>query len=66
MFRKILGSIVLTAAGYGLKKYADEYGIFDKVLNKDDQDLNDDEKNIKEKEITKEIIKTMRDSMQKI
>lgn len=66
MFRKILGGFVLAVAGYGLKKYVDEYGIFDKVLNKDDQDLNDDEKNIKEKEITKEIIKTMRDSMQKI
>lgn len=66
MFRKILGGFVLAAVGYGLKKYVDEYGIFDKVLNKDNQDLNDNETNIKEKEITREIIKMMRDSMQKI
>ncbi|MCI6641514.1 MULTISPECIES: hypothetical protein [Campylobacter] len=52
MFRRILGGIVLAAAGYGLKKYADEYGIFDKTISKDNKILNknevDGEKNKKE------------------
>lgn len=52
MLKRILGGIALIVTGYGLKKYADEYGIFDKTISKDNKILNknevDDEKNKKE------------------
>lgn len=52
MLKRILGGIALLVTGYGLKKYSDEYGVFDKTISKDDKILNknkvDNEKNKKE------------------
>ncbi|MCZ6158065.1 hypothetical protein [Campylobacter ureolyticus] len=43
MLKRILGGIALIVTGYGLKKYSDEYGIFDKTISKDDKILNKNE-----------------------
>lgn len=52
MLKRILGGIALIVTGYGLKKYSDEYGIFDKTISKDNKILNKnevDDKKIKKK-----------------
>lgn len=56
MLKRILGGIALIVTGYGLKKYADKYGIFDKTISKDNKILNKNE--VDDKKIKKSYEKT--------
>lgn len=38
MLKYIIGGVALIAIGYGLKTYADKYGIFDEISDKGDAD----------------------------
>ena len=38
MLKYIIGGVALVAIGYGLKTYADEYGIFDETSDKSGAD----------------------------
>lgn len=38
MLKYIIGGVALLAIGYGLKTYADEYGIFDEISDNGDAD----------------------------
>ena len=38
MLKYIIGGVALVAIGYGLKTYADEYGIFDEISDKSGAD----------------------------
>ena len=37
MLKYIIGGVALVAIGYGLKTYADEYGIFDEISDERDK-----------------------------
>lgn len=48
MLKYIIGGVALVAIGYGLKTYADEYGIFDEISDKSGADkptLNENDEN---------------------
>ena len=40
MIKYIIGGVALLAIGYGLKTYADEYGLFDKTSDEKNKEAN--------------------------